>query len=174
MFEVTIALILVVGIVGLILLPSFAPDVVVLLLAPLVPLAIILSFVVYPKVKGFSYRRWRITPQRITGHYRSALPSPGSTPEDLSRSIVERATEIRRAMRGGASEIQIEMCALGYRACVDDMITLSHLVKEELPNAGFLRRIKLRKSRRRATDALSATRQTLPSDALRATRQEQQ
>lgn len=174
MFEVFVALILVAGIVGLILLPSFAPDVLVLILAPLVPLMVILSFVVYPKVKRFSYRRWHITPERIAGHKQQALPSPGSTPEDLARSIVERAKEIRRAMKGGASEIQVEMCALGYRACVDDMITLSHLVKEELPNAGFLRRIKLRRSRRRATDALSGARQALPSGVLRATRQEQQ
>ena len=174
MFEIFIALILVAGIVGLILLPSFAPDVLILALAPLVPLMLILTFVLYPKIKGFSYRRWRITPERITGHNLRALPSPGSTPEDLSRSIVERATEIRRAMKGKTSEIQVEMCALGYRACVNDMITLTHLINEALPNAGLFRRMKLRRARRKATDALSIARQALPAGVLRATRQEQQ
>lgn len=174
MFEIFVALIIVVGIIGLILLPSFAPDVLVLMLAPLVPLTLVLAFVLYPKIKGFSYRRWRITPERITAHNLRALPSPGSTPEDLSRSIVERATEIRRAMRGKTSEIQVEMCALGYRACVDDMITLTHLVKEELTEAGLIRRMKLRRARRKATDALSVTRQSIPPGILRATRQELQ
>ncbi|MGB3633804.1 MAG: hypothetical protein WA982_07175 [Rubrobacteraceae bacterium] len=174
MFEIFVALILVAGIVGLILLPNFAPDVLVLFLAPLIPLAVILAFVLYPKLKDFSYRRWRITPQRITGHNLQALPSPGSAPEDLSHSIIERATEIRRAMKGKTSEIQVEMCALGYRACVNDMITLTHLVNLELSEAGFFRRIKLRRARRRATDVLSAARQTLPPGVLRATRQEQQ
>ncbi|CAN5700461.1 hypothetical protein BH24ACT22_BH24ACT22_09250 [soil metagenome] len=174
MFEIFVALILVAGIVGLILLPTVAPDVMVLILAPLVPLAVILAFVLYPKIKDFSYRRWRITPQKITAGGQQALPSPGSIPEDLCRSIIERATEIRRTMKGKTSEIQVEMCALGYRACVNDMITLTHLVNLELSEAGFFRRMKLRRIRRRATDALSATRQTLPPGILRATRQEQQ
>jgi hypothetical protein len=174
MFEIFVALILVAGIVGLLLLPSFAPDVLVLALAPLVPLALILAFVLYPKIKGFSYRRWRITPERITGHNLRALPSPGSAPEDLSRSIVERAAEIRRAMKGKTSGIQVEMCALGYRACVDDMITLTHLVNEELTEAGLFRRMKLRRARRKATDALSITRQAIPPGVLRTTRQELQ
>ena len=174
MFEIFVALILIAGIVGLILLPAFAPDVLVLVLAPLIPLVLVLVFVIHSKVKGFSYRRWRITPERITGYRPQALPSPGSTPEHLSRSIVERATEIRRTMKGKPSEIQVEMCALGYRACVNDMITLTHLVNEELPGAGFVRRTKLRRARRRSTDALSAAHQVLPAGVLRATRQEQQ
>ena len=174
MLEVFVALILVAGIVGLVVLPSIAPDVLILLLAPLVPLAMVLAFVLYPKVKGFSYRRWRITPERITGNRPKAISSPGSTPDELSFSIVERAHQIRRAMKVETSEIQTEMCALGYRACVNDMITLTHLVNEELPEAGLVRRAKLRRARRKATDALSVARRSLPPGVLRATRQEQQ
>lgn len=174
MFEVLVALILVAGIAGLVLLPSFAPDALILFLAPLVPLAVILAFVLYPKVKGFSYRRWRITPGRITGSRPRPRSSSGSTPDELSHSIVERAREIRRAMKGETSEIQTEMCALGYRACVNDMITLTHLVNEELSEATLLRRAKLRRARRKATDALSVARRSLPAGVLRATRQEQQ
>ena len=66
------------------------------------------------------------------------------------------------------------MCALGYRSCVNDMITLTHLANEELPNAVPIRRMKLRRVRRKATDALSEAREALPPGALRATRQEQQ
>ncbi|MGF1472433.1 MAG: hypothetical protein ACFB50_11945 [Rubrobacteraceae bacterium] len=177
MFEIVLALILLAGIVGLVLLPFFAPDALVLFLAPLIPLTLILAFIIHQRMKGFSYRRWRITPERITGHTPRTLSLEGSSPEELSRSIVERAAEIRRAMQtseGNAPEIQVEMCALGYRACVNDMITLTHLLSEELPNARFLRRARLRRARRRATDALSAARQTLPPGALRTTRQEQQ
>jgi hypothetical protein len=54
------------------------------------------------------------------------------------------------------------------------MITLTHLANEELPNAGFLRRMKLRRARKKATDALVEAREALPPGALRATRQEQQ
>ena len=77
-------------------------------------------------------------------------------------------------MKGKTSEIQVEMCALGYRACVNDMITLTHLVNEEISEASLLRRAKLRRARRKATDALSIARQSLPQGVLRATRQEQQ
>jgi hypothetical protein len=54
------------------------------------------------------------------------------------------------------------------------MITLTHLVNEELPTAGFLRRFKLSRARKKATDALAGAREALPPGALRATRQEQQ
>jgi hypothetical protein len=66
------------------------------------------------------------------------------------------------------------MCAIGYRACVNDMITLSHLINEELPLANLRRRLTLRRARRRATEALAGAREALPPGALRATHQEQQ
>lgn len=174
MYGIVVALIIVAGILVLLLLPSFAPDVLVLFLAPLVPLTLILSFVLYPKIKDFSFRRWRITPEKITGYSPEPRPAPESAPEHLSRSIVERADEIRHAMKDRPSETQVEMCAMGYRACVNDMITLTHLANDELDTANFFRRIRLRRARRRATYALAAARQALPAGVLRATRQEQQ
>jgi hypothetical protein len=77
-------------------------------------------------------------------------------------------------MSGSPSEIRVEMCTLGYRACVNDMITLTHLANQELPNTNLLRRFKLRRARKRATAALAEAREALPPGALRATRQEQQ
>lgn len=175
MFEFIIALILVVGITGLVVIPFFAPDILILLLAPLIPLAVILTLTIYPKLKGFSQRRWRITPERITDHkIHASLKSLNVTPEGLSSSIVERATAIKRAVPDNPSETQIEMYAMGYRNCVNDMITLTHIANEELKEANFIRRIKLRRACRKATDSLAAARKALPQSALRATRQEQQ
>ena len=64
------------------------------------------------------------------------------------------------------------MCAIGYRACANDMITLTHLTNEVLPNASLLKRLRLRRGRKRAIDALSEARKALPPGALRATPQE--
>jgi hypothetical protein len=52
------------------------------------------------------------------------------------------------------------------------MITLTNLINEEWRAAGPLKRLKLRRWRRRATDALSDARKAIPPSALRATRQE--
>jgi hypothetical protein len=96
------------------------------------------------------------------------------TPRELSRRIVERADEIHRTLLESPSEVQVEMCALGYRTCVNDMITLTHLVNEESKTAGPIKRLRLRAARRRATDSLFVVREAMPPGALRATRQEQQ
>ncbi|MDQ4105797.1 MAG: hypothetical protein M3157_01295 [Actinomycetota bacterium] len=173
MFKLCVVLILVIEVLTLALLPFVAPGILVVLLAPLVPLTLVLAFPLHRRFGGISYRVWRLTPERITGS-RPQEARETSEPLSLSRSIVERATEIRRAMLDSPSEVQVEICALGYRACVNDMITLTHLTNEELSNASLLRRIRLRRARRRATEALSDARATLPPGALRTTHQEKQ
>lgn len=118
-----------------------------------------------------------LSPENITG-YRISEPilSPAEqSPRELSRSIVERSEEIRRALsQSSLSDIQVEMCAIGYRSCVNDMITLTHKINAALSEAGFVGGMRLRADRRRATDNLAKTRQALPPGALRATRQELQ
>jgi hypothetical protein len=172
MFRLFVALILVTEIVALAVLEILAPGAPVLALVPVVPLTLVVALLAQWGLNSASYRIRRVSPEAITGH-RYQLPATDS-PEDLSRSIVERATEIRRTLAESPSEIRVEMCTLGYRACVNDMITLTHLANEELPNSGFLRRMKLRRARKKATDALAGAREALPPGALRATRQEQQ
>jgi len=81
--------------------------------------------------------------------------------EVLSGQIVERADQIHRTLLGEPSEIEVEMCALGCRACMDDLITLALLVSEEQMRSGPLRRMKPRAAYRCATDSLSRTRQSL-------------
>ena len=148
------------------------PGALMLLLIPAVPLTLVTAFLLRHVVRSPTYRARQLSPEAIV-KYR-ARESQIDTPEELSCRIVERADEIHRTLSESPSEIQIEMCALGYRACVNDMITLTHLINEEYPDAGPLRRLKLRAARRHATDSLSGAREAMPPDALRATRQEQQ
>ncbi len=120
-----------------------------------------------------SFRARRLSPEDIVG-YRTVVDQSQADTAVLSRSIVERAGEIRRTLLAAPSEVQVEMCVLGYRACVNDMITLTHLASEEAKTSRPIRRLKLRRQRRLATDALTAAREALPPNAMRSTRQEHQ
>lgn len=173
MFKLYLTSILAAEIVALAALAYLAQGERVLFLVPLIPLTLVVAFIVRRRLGGLAYgSRW-LSPEAIVG-YRARRAATNS-PEALSRAIVERAEEIQRALEESpADEIRIEMCALGYRACANDMITLTHLTNETLPNASFIRRIKLRRSRKRAIDALSEARKALPPGALRAAPQERQ
>ncbi len=175
MFKFYVASILAVEIAALAALPAVAPDAPVLLLSLVVPLTLAAALFAHRRFEN-SLRRGlarRLSPEAIAS-YRPRQPAT-DTPEELSRSIVERAEEIRRALEESPSdEVRVEMCALGYRACANDMITLTHLTNEALPNASFLRRMKLRRSRKKAIDSLTEARRALPPGALRAAPQERQ
>ncbi len=150
------------------LLPSFS-----LFLVLIIPLTLVVAFVARRRYGGPALGIRRLSPEAIAG-YRSRRSFTDS-PESLSRAIVERAEEIQRALEESpADEVRVEMCALGYRACANDMITLTHLTGEALQDASFLRRIRLRRSRKRAIDALSEARKALPPGALRGAPQERQ
>ena len=154
-------LLLVVEVAGLLALSLVAPGVPTWVLIPLVPLTVGIAIVVRRELDSPAHRLRRLSPEAITRH-RPRRQTP-QTPEDLSRSIAERAAEIRRTLtEDPADETRIEMCALGYRACANDMITLTHLVNETLPNAPLLQRLKLRRARKKAIDALAEAREALP------------
>ena len=173
MFKLVVALVLVVEVVGLLLLTLVVRDFPVWVLVPLVPLTVGIALVARRELESPAHRLRRLSPEAIVG-YRPRRRQDES-PENLSRSIVERAAEIRRSLTElPADETRVEMCALGYRACANDMITLTHLVNEALPNAPLLQRLKLRRARKKAIDALAEAREAIPSEALRASRQEQQ
>jgi len=172
MFKLGVALVLVVEVVGLLLLTLVAPGVPVWVLVPLVPLTVGIALVARRELESPAHRLRRLSPEAIVGHRPRRR---AESPESLSRSIAERASEIRRSLTElPADETRVEMCALGYRACADDMITLTHLVSEAIPNAPLVERLKLRRARKRAIDALAEAREALPPEALRASRQEQQ
>lgn len=144
----------------------------VLLLVPILPLTLVAALLLRHLTGSPAYQARRLSPEDIVRY--QTRKNQASTPEALSRRIVERADEIHHTLIEPSSEIQIEMCALGYRACVNDMITLTHFINEEMKTAGPLKRLSLRAARRRATDSLSRAREAIPSGALRATRQEHQ
>lgn len=179
MYRLYVALILVAEVSCLAILPFVAPRVPIWIFFAILPLTLVVVYAIHRVRNSAAYRMRRLSPDEIT---RYSSPSGTSaedggqdtSPEELSRLIVERTAEIRRTLTESPSEVRIEMCVLGYRACVNDMISLTHLSNEEYPNAGFLRRIALRRARKKATDALTATREALPQSALRATHQEQQ
>jgi len=149
----------------------YASGFLALLLAPVPLLTLFAALFMGRRMRSLAYRVRRLSPEDII-RIRARVEERTAGPEELSRFIVERAEEIRRTLSEGPSEVQVEMCALGYRACVNDMITLTNLINEEWRAAGSLKRLKLRRWRRRATDALSDARKALPPSALRATRQE--
>ena len=171
MYKFYLALVLMVEamLIGLL---SFATEIPMLFLASILPLTLAAALLLRYITRSPAYRARRLSPEAIVEHREQEIRT--ETPEELSRRIVERADEIRRTLLESPSEVQIEMCALGYRACVNDMITLTHLINEEYPGAGPLKRLRLRAARRRATDSLSGAREAIPQDALGATRQEQQ
>jgi hypothetical protein len=172
LFVVFVALILSAEIVALAVLRTVAPEVPVLPLASVVPFTLVVALLARYWTGRSFYRMRMISPEEIAD---SRPPPPAEdSPVKLSRSIVERAVEIRRTLAEDPSEIRVEMCTLGYKACVNDMITLTHLTNESLRNAGLLKRMQLRRARKKATDALAEARKALPPGALRATRQEQQ
>jgi hypothetical protein len=143
-----------------------------LLVVPILPLTLVVALLLHYLMRNPEYRARRLSPEAIVAH--QTRESETETPEELSHRIVERADEIHRTLLESPSEVQVEMCALGYRACVNDMITLTHLISEESKSAGPVKRLRLRSARRRATDSLSVAREAMPPGALRATRQEQQ
>jgi hypothetical protein len=143
-----------------------------LLVVPILPLTLVVALLLHYLMRNSGYRARRLSPEAIVAY--QTRESETETPEELSHRIVERADEIHRTLLESPSEVQVEMCALGYRACVNDMITLTHLINEESKSAGPVKRLRLRSARRRATDSLSLAREAMPPGALRATRQEQQ
>ena len=173
MNKLYLALVLTVEAAAIVLLSFVAPGLLVLLLVQIPRLTLVVALLLHHIVRHPAYgARW-LSPEAIVKG-REREPPAEETPEELSRRIVERADEIHRTLLESPSEIQIEMCALGYRACVNDMITLTHLVNEELPGAGPIRRFRLRAACRRATDSLSAAKEAILPDALRATREQHQ
>ncbi len=172
MFKLYLTSILVAEVVALAALAYLTQDA-ALFLIPIVPLTLLAALVLRRRFGGPIRGLRRLSPEAIAG-YRSRV-SYSDSPERLSRAIVERAEEIQRALEESPSdEVRVEMCALGYRACANDMITLTHLTNEAIPNASFIKRLRLRRSRKKAIDALSEARKALPPGALRAAPQERQ
>ena len=172
MFKLYLTSILVAEVVAVVAVASLA-GLSLWFLIPIIMLTLVAAFIFRRRFGGPAYSIRRLSPQAIAAS--RARDPYANTPEALSRAIVERAKEIQHALEESPSdEVRVEMCALGYRACANDMITLTHLTNETLPDASFFRRVKLRRSRKKAIDALSEARRALPPGALRTAPQERQ
>jgi hypothetical protein len=113
------------------------------------------------QAKRLGHQVRAISPGSIVGY---VDPGNAVDPEHLSEQIVECAYQIYRTLSEHPSELEADMCALGYRACVSDMFTLVHLLDKELPNAGTIRRLRLEVARRRAVRSLSRACAALPQE----------
>lgn len=174
MFRLYTAIALTLEVIALAAVFPFVTGTQFLLIAAVLPLTLVAAFLVHRWLGSTAYQVSKLSPAAIAGYQPTETEETTPSTGELADSIVERANGIRRQLSESPSEVQTEMCALGYRTCVNDMITLTHLANEVLPEASLLERLKLRRDRRRATDALSKARQALPPGALRATRQEHQ
>lgn len=110
------------------------------------------------------YRGFRLSPERIIDCQKSVQTG---TPETLSKQIVERSEQIHKTLLNTDLQIEAEMCVLGYKSCVADMLLLVGRIEEELPEAGYIRRHWLKAARREAEDSLSKTREVLPPSTVR-------
>jgi ABC-type multidrug transport system fused ATPase/permease subunit len=170
MFKLYLTSILVAEVVALAALAYLTPDV-ALFLVVIIPMTLLAALILRRRfgvrVRGLR----RLSPEAIArNRFRVSYTD---SPEALSRAIVERAEEIQRSLEESPSdEVRVEMCALGYRACANDMITLTHMTNEALQGASFIKRVRLRRSRKKAIDALSEARKALPPGALRTAAQE--
>ena len=87
------------------------------------------------------------------------------SPEQLCWHLVECSREIRRTLGERTSGVEVGMCILGYRACVNDGITLNCLIDKELPESGPIRRLRLEMIRRQAAHSLARAREVIPPGA---------
>jgi hypothetical protein len=101
----------------------------------------------------------RISPEKLLRYGEGEEHMP---PERLCRHILECSYEIRRTLLGPTSGVEVGMCLLGYRACVNDGITLNRLIDKELPESDPVRRLRLAMIRRQAAHSLARTRDVIP------------
>jgi len=113
------------------------------------------------RAKRLAHQARAISPESIVGYVDSGEVVD---PEYLSKQIAECAYQICQTRREHPSELEANMCALGYWACVSDMFTLDHLIEKKLPSAGITRRLRLKVARRRAVRSLSRARAALPQE----------
>jgi hypothetical protein len=113
------------------------------------------------RAKRLAHQARAISPESIVGYVDSG---EAVDPEYLSKQIAECAYQICQTLREHPSELEANMCALGYWACVSDMFTLDHLIEKKLPSAGITRRLRLKVARRRAVRSLSRARAALPQE----------
>lgn len=116
------------------------------------------------------YRALTLTPERLIKPGLAVTEEP-TTPERLARRITDSSNRIHRTLLGRASGPEVDLCAMGYRACAEDLVSLADLVRRESGKSGALRRLRLRAALRRAAEALSRARESFPTETLSVSRE---
>ena len=83
-------------------------------------------------------------------------------PAQLCWHLVECSYEIRRTLLGQTSGVEVGMCVLGYRTCLNGGIRLNRLIDKELPESGPVRRLRLEMIRRQTAHSLARAREVVP------------
>jgi hypothetical protein len=105
------------------------------------------------------YQARRISPEKLVRYEKQEEPM---SPAQLCWHLVECSREIRRTLLGQTSGVEVGMCLLGYRACLNDGIKLNRLIDKELPESGPIRRLRLQMIRRQAAHSLVRAREVIP------------
>ena len=113
------------------------------------------------RAKRLGHQARAISPGSIVGYVDSG---DAVDPEHLSEQIAECAYQIYRTLSEHPSDLEADICTLGYRICVSDMFTLVHLLDKELPYVGITQRLRLEVARRRAVRSLSRACAALPQE----------
>ena len=122
-------------------------------------LSLAFDFLSWLHAQKLRYQVRRISPEKL---FRYGQRDEHLPPERLCRHIVECSYEIRRTLLGQTSGVEVGMCVLGYRACVNYGITLNRLIDKELPEAGPIRRLRLEMIRRQTAHSLARAREVIP------------
>ncbi len=130
-----------------------------LILALADTLSLAFDFLSWMHMQNLRYQARRISPEKLFRYEEREEHMP---PERLCRHIVECSYEIRRTLLGQTSGVEVGMCVLGYRACLNGGITLNRLIDKELPECGPVRKSRLEMIRRQAAHSLVRAREVIP------------
>jgi hypothetical protein len=122
-------------------------------------LSLAFDFLSWLHAQKLCYQARRISPEKLLRYGEQEGPM---SPEQLCWHLVECSREIRRTLLGQTSGVEVGMCILGYRACLNDSITLNRLIDKELPESGPIRRLRLEMIRRQAAHSLARAREVIP------------
>jgi SPW repeat len=132
-----------------------------LILALADTLSLAFDFLSWIYAQKLRYQVRRISPEKLVGY---GEPEEPIRPEQLCWQIVECSYEIRRTLREQTSGVEVGMCVLGYRACVNKRITLNRLIDKELLESGPVRRLRLEIIRRQAAHLLAHAHKVIPPE----------
>jgi hypothetical protein len=130
-----------------------------LILALADTLSLAFDFLSWLHAQKLRYQARRISPEKLLRYEKQEEPV---SPAQLCWHLVECSYEIRRTLLGQTSGVEVGMCVLGYRTCLNGGIRLNRLIDKELPESGPIRRLRLEMIRRQTAHSLARAREVVP------------